>query len=124
MINVATIGADSSGNHQPTSLDWMNANDEDVDPIAATGGRTAAVAAERPQYENMCSGLSTLSICYNVLVHAIMYGYTAYLSWISFVNKDPYSIFCWHSPLSLLGVSILVEVEIGNSRSHKNSLNE
>lgn len=55
--------------------------------------------------ENMCTGLPTISIVYNVLVHIVLYGYTIYISWISFFNKDPYSVFVWHAPLSLLGVS-------------------
>lgn len=85
------------GVEQPTSIDYMHTMPDDGDPIAPMDTATTT--------ENMCTGLSTLAVCYNVLVHVLLYGYTIYLSWISFVNKDPYSIFCWHSPLSLLGVS-------------------
>lgn len=78
-----------------------------ADPVnTTTPDDDVPIAPDEPAAENMCTGVPTLAIAYNVLVHVLLYGYTIYLSWISFVNKDPYSLFCWHAPLSLLGVSI------------------
>lgn len=94
----ARIIVDDAADEQPTSLDTMTATPDD-------GGDRIAPADATSAAENLCTGMSTLAVSYNVLVHVLLYGYTIYLSWISFVNPDRYSIFCWHSPLSLLGVS-------------------
>lgn len=46
-------------------------------------------------------------ILYNLLIHSMIIGFSGYIGYLSFFNEFGVTLFSWHPPLLLIGVSVL-----------------